>query len=129
MESRVKGRQRLQCPPDRVKRQDPMRQAAGRGPGAAQSRCEVRQPATLTAPLPPSAAGSAFPKARAERAILRHMHDDARRSPPAAQPSDPEENAEWREALASLLQANGAERVREIMDMLAKLAMRRAEPT
>ncbi len=36
--------------------------------------------------------------------------------------SDPTESAEWRDALASLLQAAGAQRVREIMDMLAASA-------
>ena len=36
--------------------------------------------------------------------------------------SDPAETAEWRDALASLLQAAGPQRVREIMDMLAATA-------
>jgi pyruvate dehydrogenase E1 component len=36
--------------------------------------------------------------------------------------SDPAESAEWRDALASLLQAAGPQRVREIMDMLAATA-------
>ncbi|MFT3953255.1 MAG: alpha-ketoglutarate dehydrogenase [Piscinibacter sp.] len=36
--------------------------------------------------------------------------------------SDPAESAEWRDALASLLQAAGPQRVREIMDMLAARA-------
>ncbi len=36
--------------------------------------------------------------------------------------SDPAETAEWRDALASLLQAAGPQRVREIMDMLAAAA-------
>jgi pyruvate dehydrogenase E1 component len=35
---------------------------------------------------------------------------------------DPQESAEWRDALASLLQAAGPQRVREIMDMLAAAA-------
>ncbi|RQP23423.1 alpha-ketoglutarate dehydrogenase [Piscinibacter terrae] len=35
---------------------------------------------------------------------------------------DPVETAEWRDALASLLQASGPQRVREIMDMLAAIA-------
>ena len=36
--------------------------------------------------------------------------------------SDPAETAEWRDALASLLQAAGPQRVREIMDMLSAAA-------
>ena len=36
--------------------------------------------------------------------------------------SDPQESAEWRDALRSLLQAAGPQRVREIMDMLVRLA-------
>jgi pyruvate dehydrogenase E1 component len=36
--------------------------------------------------------------------------------------SDPQETAEWRDALASMLQAAGPQRVREIMDMLAAVA-------
>jgi pyruvate dehydrogenase E1 component len=36
--------------------------------------------------------------------------------------SDPQETAEWRDALASLLQAAGPQRVREIMDMLLQQA-------
>ncbi|TXH50057.1 MAG: pyruvate dehydrogenase (acetyl-transferring), homodimeric type, partial [Burkholderiaceae bacterium] len=36
--------------------------------------------------------------------------------------SDPQESAEWRDALASLLQASGPQRVREIMDLLAQAA-------
>lgn len=36
--------------------------------------------------------------------------------------SDPAETAEWRDALASLLQAAGPQRVREIMDMLSATA-------
>ena len=36
--------------------------------------------------------------------------------------SDPDETAEWRDALASLLRAAGPQRVREIMDMLAQQA-------
>ena len=35
---------------------------------------------------------------------------------------DPQETAEWRDALASMLQAAGPQRVREIMDMLVRLA-------
>ena len=35
---------------------------------------------------------------------------------------DPQETAEWRDALASMLQAAGPRRVREIMDMLVRLA-------
>ena len=41
-------------------------------------------------------------------------------APPAD--SDPQESAEWRDALASLLQSAGPQRVREIMDMLAATA-------
>ena len=33
--------------------------------------------------------------------------------------SDPQETAEWRDALATMLAASGAQRVREILDMLA----------
>jgi len=40
-------------------------------------------------------------------------------TPPATRDSDPEETAEWQSALASLLQAGGPERVRELMDLLA----------
>ncbi|MDZ5457565.1 alpha-ketoglutarate dehydrogenase [Azohydromonas lata] len=40
---------------------------------------------------------------------------------PAADP-DPQESAEWRDALASLLEAAGPARVRQIMDMLAAAA-------
>ncbi|NML17085.1 alpha-ketoglutarate dehydrogenase [Azohydromonas caseinilytica] len=40
---------------------------------------------------------------------------------PVADP-DPQESAEWRDALASLLQAAGPARVRQIMDMLAAAA-------
>ncbi len=36
--------------------------------------------------------------------------------------SDPQESAEWRDALASVLQAGGPRRVRELMDMLASVA-------
>lgn len=36
--------------------------------------------------------------------------------------ADPQENAEWRSALESLLQAAGPQRVRDIMDMLAAVA-------
>jgi len=36
--------------------------------------------------------------------------------------SDPEESAEWQQSLASLLQAAGPQRVRQIMDMLAATA-------
>ena len=36
--------------------------------------------------------------------------------------SDPQESAEWRDALASLLQAGGPQRVREIMDLIAQAA-------
>ncbi|HET7792361.1 MAG TPA: alpha-ketoglutarate dehydrogenase [Rhizobacter sp.] len=36
--------------------------------------------------------------------------------------SDPQESAEWRDALASVLQAAGPQRVRELMDMLATTA-------
>jgi len=36
--------------------------------------------------------------------------------------SDPQETAEWRDALASLLHAAGPQRVREVMDMLVRLA-------
>ena len=36
--------------------------------------------------------------------------------------SDPQETAEWRDAFASLLKATGPQRVREIMDMLVRLA-------
>ena len=42
---------------------------------------------------------------------------------PGPHPPDPEENAEWHESLASLLAASGPARVREIMDLLAALAM------
>ena len=43
---------------------------------------------------------------------------------PALRPqdSDPEESAEWREALQSVLERAGPERVRQIMDMLAATA-------
>ena len=41
---------------------------------------------------------------------------------PAAADPDPQESAEWRDALASLLQAAGPSRVRQVMDMLAALA-------
>ena len=34
--------------------------------------------------------------------------------------TDPQESAEWRDALASLLRSGGPERVREIMDMLPR---------
>ncbi|WP_298828179.1 alpha-ketoglutarate dehydrogenase [uncultured Piscinibacter sp.] len=36
--------------------------------------------------------------------------------------SDPQESAEWRDALVSLLDAAGPQRVREVMDMLAAMA-------
>ena len=36
--------------------------------------------------------------------------------------SDPQETAEWRDALVSMLQAAGPQRVREIMDMLVRIA-------
>src|SRR6185295_15628620 len=35
---------------------------------------------------------------------------------------DPQESAEWRDALLSVLRADGPARVRELMDMLAALA-------
>jgi pyruvate dehydrogenase E1 component len=36
--------------------------------------------------------------------------------------SDPQESAEWHDALASVMQAAGPRRVREIMDLLAAAA-------
>uniref|UniRef100_UPI00117F645A hypothetical protein n=1 Tax=Pelomonas sp. KK5 TaxID=1855730 RepID=UPI00117F645A len=42
--------------------------------------------------------------------------------PPALADSDPQESREWRDALASVLQAAGPQRVRELMDMLASMA-------
>ena len=44
--------------------------------------------------------------------------------PPQPQPadSDPQESAEWRDALASVLQSAGPQRVREIMDLLSTIA-------
>nr|WP_088278360.1 alpha-ketoglutarate dehydrogenase [Ideonella sp. A 288] len=44
-------------------------------------------------------------------------------SPPAPEPdTDPQETAEWRDALASLRQAGGPQRVRQILDELAAMA-------
>jgi len=43
-------------------------------------------------------------------------------SPLAALEGDPQETVEWQESLASLLQASGPQRVRQIMDMLAATA-------
>ncbi|HUN93618.1 MAG TPA: alpha-ketoglutarate dehydrogenase [Burkholderiaceae bacterium] len=46
----------------------------------------------------------------------------ARDAAAARHDGDPQETAEWRDALASLLAASGPERVREIMDVLASIA-------
>jgi len=43
-------------------------------------------------------------------------------SPPSAIDSDPQETAEWRDAIASVLAGAGPQRVRELMDMLARAA-------
>jgi pyruvate dehydrogenase E1 component len=51
--------------------------------------------------------------------IQAHLHAQAA---PHAADSDPQETAEWRDALASLLQAAGPARVRQIMDLLAETA-------
>jgi pyruvate dehydrogenase E1 component len=50
--------------------------------------------------------------------ISRHLATSA----PAAPDSDPQETAEWLDALASLLTAAGPQRVREVMDRLAERA-------
>lgn len=48
----------------------------------------------------------------------RHL---ARQDGPPIDP-DPVETAEWRDALSSMLEANGPGRVRQILDMLAEAA-------
>ncbi|MCA0244535.1 MAG: alpha-ketoglutarate dehydrogenase [Proteobacteria bacterium] len=55
--------------------------------------------------------------------IQQHLDDQAARAAQDAQDAqDAQENAEWRDALDSLLQAAGPRRVRQVLDLLAERA-------